>query len=80
MDAIEEMLADPHVAEVVEKFQLRPANSTAYFKWTCGSCGERVTCDQPNSLFTSFIHEDCGYETRTQDGDLGFLLVMQLSN
>lgn len=78
MDLIEEMFLDSHVAEVWAKVQNTPENSVVYYKWTCGGCGERVTSDQENSLFTSFIHLDCGHETKTVDGNLGFALLLTL--
>ena len=75
--AEDEMLADPHVkrvnADAIEKTQM--TGGKVYFKWTCGSCGERATCGKPNSLYCAFTHEDCGYTTKTIDGDLGFALI-----
>lgn len=76
MATIENMLLDPHVLEVLTKAESTPEGSTVYYKWTCQGCGERVTCDIPNSLYTSFLHVDCGYETLTVEGNLGFLLLI----
>ena len=78
MDNIEEMLLHAHVAEVWAKAQATPPGSTVFFKWTCGGCGERVAADQDNTLHTSYLHTDCGYETRTVDGDLGFALLLKV--
>jgi hypothetical protein len=36
---------------------------TFYQKWTCEKCGDRVTGNTPNKLFTSGHHEDCGHTT-----------------
>ena len=80
MSAIEEMLLNPHVAEVWAKAQATPPNSTVFWKWTCGGCKERVASDEENILHTSYKHLDCGYETRTVDGDLGFALWSKVQN
>ena len=77
MGAIEEMFLDPHVAEVWAKAQATPPGSTVFWKWTCNGCGERAASDEENILHTSYKHSDCGYETRTVDGDLGFALLLQ---
>lgn len=80
-DRADEMLRDPHVREVnlnaIE--QVTATGGQVYFKWTCGGCGERALANNPNSLHTSFKHEECGYTTRTEDGDLGFLLMFGTS-
>ena len=76
---ISELYADPHTADVIAKADyVMSLGSTVFFKWTCGGCGERVTCSTPDTLFTSFAHEDCGYVTKTIDGNLGFLVVTEL--
>ena len=78
--SIRELLADQHVADVYAKAEyVMSLGNTVHFKWTCKGCGERVMCETPDSLFTSFIHEDCGYETRTIDGNLGFLMIAKLN-
>ena len=77
---IEQMLSDPKTSDVIEK-----ANSAiqrgciVHFKWTCLGCGKRAIADEPNSLHASWLHTDCGVETRTVDGDLGFLLIAGLA-
>jgi len=77
-DKIREMMSDPHVKDVMSKADLLiQAGHDVYFKWTCGVCGERVMSEKPNILNTSYLHEDCGFETKTVEGDLGFLLVMK---
>ncbi len=74
---LKDMLRDPHVQGVIARSWRRPDFSTVYFQWTCGGCGERVTCEDADSLYTSFNHEACGYETPTVDGDLGFKLTLR---
>lgn len=79
MNSIEAMLLDPHIGEVLAKAQevVAGGRATIYYQWTCRGCGERVMCDDANSLYTSLTHLDCGYETPTIDGDLGFALLMK---
>lgn len=73
---LEKLLSDPHVMEVVERAHAsREMGATVYFKWTCRGCGERATVNKANTLTASFIHEDCGYLTRAEDGDLGLLTI-----
>ena len=78
MSAIDDLLADQHVREVREQALATPQSSVFYYKWTCGGCGKRAISDIPFMLNTSYRHveEGCGYETRTVDGDLGFLLLI----
>ncbi len=42
-----------------------------YFKWTCEACGERVTADEPNIIYSSASHTDCevtpGHVTNTEE-------------
>lgn len=49
---------------------------TAYFKFTCEACGERVAFSEPNKLFRRGECHACGHETRVERG--GFLLHMQV--
>jgi len=34
-----------------------------YQKWTCENCGDRVTGNTADRLFTHGHHEDCGHTT-----------------
>ena len=52
-----------------------------YVKWTCEGCGERVTCDKPNAIFTEgYCHtekkdgSECGYTTFPEK--YGVLLII----
>lgn len=47
------------IAEVLRK---RPG-AACYQKWTCENCGDRVTGNTPNKLFTHGHHEECGHTT-----------------
>ena len=77
-ERIHDMMADPHITDVFSKATEESSfgNSLIYFKWTCGGCGARAVADDPNSLYTLFKHDECGYTTKTVDGDLGFMLVL----
>ena len=75
---IEAMLSDPHVQEVVQKALMWVQfGHQVYFKWTCGGCGERAAADKPQALHTGWRHEECGYVTKTVDGELGFILIIR---
>ena len=45
--------------------RLKEQNPTATFfqKWTCEKCGDRVTGNEPDKLFTHGHHEECGHIT-----------------
>ena len=77
---VDAMLNAPHVSKVnsdaITAVAAAGPGSVIYFKWTCSSCGERATANQPNSLYTRFRHDDCGDTTSAIDGDLGFMLVI----
>jgi len=86
-ERISELKADPHVNEVLAKAHellqagklhslvVGPSLWTILWKWTCQHCGDRVTSEQPNDLYAYYLHEDCGHETKTIDGDLGFAVM-----
>lgn len=54
---------------------------TAYFKWTCDACGERVTADQPNVVLKTAEHTGCpvtpGYQTDTRVKGGNYLVLKQ---
>jgi len=45
---------------------------TFYQKWTCAKCGDRVTGNTPNKLFTSGHHEECDGVTDITKTGCGF--------
>lgn len=49
--------------------------ATVYQKWTCDSCGERVTANNPNSFTTLGLHEDCGHVTDIKAKGCGYMLI-----
>lgn len=74
---IEEMLLDSYVLDVLSKANEYIKNGgKIFFKWTCKSCGERATSSESNGLHHSYSHDECGYTTKTIEGDLGFLLIV----
>lgn len=63
--------------EILEESRGKAA---VFFKWTCGACGERVTTETPNVIYTSGEHQDCtvtpGFVTDTKATG-GNYMVMQ---
>ena len=56
--------------------QLIDKGATILFKLTCQKCGDRFYATEPNGLYLYYTHEDCGYNTDTIDGDLGFSVLL----
>lgn len=78
-ERINEMLSDSHVSKTLEKAdQALQHGMTILWKWTCSHCGERVTSEQENDLYAYYIHEDCGHDTKTVHGDLGFAVMFSV--
>lgn len=74
MNNLDALLSDAHAMEVKEKADWWIERGwKVYFKWTCAGCGDRAVADTANSLHTSYRHDECGHETPTIEGDLGFL-------
>lgn len=61
------------IEQVNEILNKRP-NANIYVKWTCPNCGDRVTCDTPNTFYTGgFLHDECGH---LYTGDaFGYMLI-----
>lgn len=73
------LLADRHITETIAKADAaREKGMAILFKWTCEGCGERATSGEVNDLYASYVHDDCGYETQTINGDLGFATILSL--
>ncbi len=49
-------------------------DAQVFFKWTCGKCDSRQTFEKPNTLHSSGICEECGYETRIIAGGYDFVI------
>ena len=47
-------------ARTVARLKRQRPNATFFQKWTCAKCGDRVTGNTPDKLFTTGHHEDCG--------------------
>lgn len=76
MNTVEQVLADPHIQSILMMdFDIMKRGGQARFKWTCRGCGERVVSDNQDGLHTSYIHDDCGVETDTLDGDIGIMAI-----
>jgi hypothetical protein len=50
-------------ARGVAALKRQKPNATFFQKWTCAKCGDRVTGNTPDKLFTQGHHEDCGHIT-----------------
>jgi DNA-directed RNA polymerase subunit RPC12/RpoP len=50
----------------------RIPGAVVYFKWTCEACGERVTFDEPNTLYEQGECSECGHRQEVTEG--GYLL------
>ena len=48
---------------------------TFYQKWTCEKCGERVTGNNPNALYTEGHHEECGHTTDLKRTGCNYMLI-----
>lgn len=53
--------------------------AVTFFKWTCAGCGDRVTANEPNTVLTQALHEDCGHTTdcEKQGGNFLFIAAVQ---
>ena len=69
-------------ARAVDRFLRKNPGSAFYQKWTCGKCGERVTGNEPNRLFTEGHHEEksdgspCGHVTDISKTGCNYALHM----
>lgn len=51
------------------------AGAVTFFKWTCTGCGDRVTANEPNTVLTKALHEDCGAVTDCEVTGGNFLFI-----
>jgi hypothetical protein len=65
------------VAAEVEEHVRR--GSTFFQKFTCAGCGQRLTMDVPNKLYTSGGCDKCGHVTDIQAQGCNYLLMMGIS-
>lgn len=47
-----------------------------YMKFTCSSCGARLMLEEPNTLYTEGICDECGHVTDITETGAGFALLM----
>lgn len=47
-------------------------------KFTCASCGNRLTMEEPNTFYTRGTCDKCGHETDIEAAGHNFLLVQSL--
>ena len=63
-------------ANALEQLKERHPHMTFFQKWTCAKCGERVTGETPNQLFTSGRHDgDCGHVTDILQTGCNYLII-----
>lgn len=63
------------IAESMQKQIARGA--TTYQKWTCAGCGERVTANEPDTVYRTAKHEDCGHVTDIEARGCNFLFILR---
>jgi len=70
------MKGDLSITEIAEMMNYAIEKGwECFIKWECECCGDRVTCNTPNSVFTEgYLHEDCGH---TSFPDKFGLMVMK---
>jgi len=50
---------DVPLVEALEMLRDLPEGSLWYLKWTCPKCGERVTCNEPKTVYTrGYLHQE----------------------
>jgi PHP family Zn ribbon phosphoesterase len=69
MDALVE-----DIAKQIEAILERDPHALAYQKWTCPRCQQRLTMEEPNTLYTSGRCDECGLVSPIFE--CGFMLVM----
>jgi len=63
-----------------------PADTKFYQKWTCEKCGERVTGENPNRLFTEGHHSEkddgtiCGHTTDLRIHGCNYMVHFRLTS
>ena len=76
---VDEMLSDPHIREMVQQVEdLLEDNPdmTIYYQVSCRNCSSRLTDTDKATLQYYFLCDLCGCETKTSEGDLGYLSVL----
>ena len=73
---VKEMKADPHIRETlhqVDDLVEEYTEVTIYFQISCSNCNSRLTDTDKFNLGYSYICDSCNQETKTSNGDLGYL-------
>ena len=65
------------VAAAVQKFD--PDVYTFFQKFTCAGCGQRLTIDTPNRLYTEGTCDKCDAVTNIEQQGCNYLLVLRMS-
>lgn len=65
------------IAEAVEKHAAKGAE--CYQKFTCASCGQRLTMEEPNVLYKTGTCDKCGHVTNIEEQGCNYLLALNIS-
>ena len=75
---VNEMTADPHIREIlhqVDDLKEEYPNVTIYYQVSCNNCDSRLTDTDEFCLQYSYICDRCAHETKTSNGELGYLTM-----
>jgi hypothetical protein len=56
--------------------RMNAAGGTCYQKFTCDGCGNRLTMDVPNKMYTEGACDNCDTITNIEKKGCNFLLIM----
>ena len=75
---VKEMIGDPNIREIlhqVDDLKEEYPDVVIYYQVSCNNCGSRLTDTDKFSLQYSYICDQCTHETKTSDGELGYLTM-----
>ena len=73
-------MSDAPFDRVVEEANslLKNPNVTIHQKFTCSSCGNRLTMEEPNTFYTTGTCDKCGTITDIRKKGCDFLMIVGL--
>ena len=75
---VKEMTADPNIREIIHQVNdlvEEYPDVTIHYQVSCGNCDSRLTDTDEFNLQYSYICDLCSQETKTSDGNLGYLTM-----
>jgi hypothetical protein len=66
-------------AKELDRLMREHPTAVFYQKWTCEKCGDRVTGETPNKLFTEGKHDDCGHTTDLRKRGCNYMVHFRIS-